>query len=549
MRQLPGVQSKVCKTMKNRLQALMIAFASAAVYANTLFNGFIHDDNLQVLKNPWITDPGNIPRVFLKGVWAFTDNSPSNYYRPMMHVFYIICYQLFGFRAWGYHLLSMALHAGVSVLFFLLVKRLVADRVSGSGFQAKLPFVAALLFAVHPIHTEAVSWVAGLPDLSFTFFGLLSLYLYTGSKGEGFIRDPRYIGSVLAFAASLFSKEPAFAFLAVIPAYDMACRPERPGWRFVLLRLLPFVLVAGAYMALRLHALSGLAPFERGVNIGPLGLAVNALVFFGWYWGKLLLPVNLNMYHILHPVSTLWGAVQVLSLLLVLACAAAVYLAYKRDGAIFLGLCLAVLPLLPVLYIPALGENAFAERYLYLPSAGLFLAFCAFVARVRLTGSAAKAALGVAGAVLVLFSAGTVTRNTVLKDDLTMWKDTVAKSPDGYMPHNNLGVEYSRAGLDDEAIAQFAIVTSLKPDYANGYCNLGVALLKAGMTSRAVEALKEAVRRAPDNKYYHNDLGLAYMSGRDYEQAADQFAAASRLDPSNADYRGNLWDALKKLGR
>src|SRR5512135_2525637 len=161
---------------------LAVIAVSLAVYSNTLGHDLVWDDSDQILGNPWIRDPGFLPKIFSSGVWDFKSVA-SNYYRPMMHVFYMLGYTVFGLRPWGFHLVNIIFHAGVSVLVFLIARALFA----GHGARAKafpLPLMAAVLFAVHPIHTEPVAWVAGIPDLSYAFFCLLSFYLYYLSEDK-----------------------------------------------------------------------------------------------------------------------------------------------------------------------------------------------------------------------------------------------------------------------------------------------------------------------------------------------------------------------------
>ncbi|MGD0884816.1 MAG: hypothetical protein ABSA46_08080, partial [Thermodesulfovibrionales bacterium] len=166
--------------MRKRIPALLILIiflVCFAVYFNALSNDFAYDDTDQVLKNHWIRDVQYIPDIFSKSVWSFQgETAISNYYRPFMHLIFMLNYYVFGLRPWGFHLVNILFHAGVSILVFVLASRLLrassnASRLKEKGFVGSLlspPFLGAVLFATHPIHTEAVAWVAGIPDLSYT---------------------------------------------------------------------------------------------------------------------------------------------------------------------------------------------------------------------------------------------------------------------------------------------------------------------------------------------------------------------------------------------
>src|SRR4030067_2300361 len=232
--------SSVKKILSSKYTAIVIlVIASIGVYLNTLPNEFVYDDEGQVLKNLWIRDAKYIPEIFLSNVWAFVgEEHLSNYYRPLMHMIYMIDYHIFGLKPWGFHLTNILLHGGVSVLLFLLLSVLInqsqtlnlKSQISHSKSKIQNPksqiikskskiinlkseqavekvskhitchseqseeshflrvlrpftsfrvtttkgfltgckilnsaFIAALLFAIHPIHTEAVAWIGGIP--------------------------------------------------------------------------------------------------------------------------------------------------------------------------------------------------------------------------------------------------------------------------------------------------------------------------------------------------------------------------------------------------
>src|SRR5208337_4669070 len=135
-------------------------------YLNILFNGFVHDDDYQIVQNPYVRSFQYLKEIFTAGVWSFQGPAVSNYYRPMMTLGYLITYKIFGLRPYGFHLVSLLLHALVVCLVFALTRRLTVD--------SWWAFVAGACFALHPIHTESVAWIAAVTDLELTFFYLLT---------------------------------------------------------------------------------------------------------------------------------------------------------------------------------------------------------------------------------------------------------------------------------------------------------------------------------------------------------------------------------------
>jgi 4-amino-4-deoxy-L-arabinose transferase-like glycosyltransferase len=252
----------------NFVPILVLLVVSLAVYFNALFGGFVCDDKAQVVDNPWIRDIGNIPTIFSKGVWLFQPSQiTSNFYRPLMHVVYMINYHVFGLKPWGFHLVNILFHAANSVMVFIIAARLfgrssisrVAEEsrnnppaqqlnfspsrftIHGSLFPA---FVAALLFALHPVHTEAVTWIAGLPDVAFTFFYLFSLYFYILAR-EGGKRG--YLLSILSFSTATLFKEPALTLPVILIAYDFLFKKWDENIMAGIKRYIPYAVVSLVY--------------------------------------------------------------------------------------------------------------------------------------------------------------------------------------------------------------------------------------------------------------------------------------------------------------
>ncbi len=393
---------------------------SFAVYLNALSDGFVYDDASQIVGNPWLRDISYIPTIFSKSVWGFrSELTKTNYYRPLMHVIYLFNYQLFGLKAWGFHLVNVLLHCGVSVLVFMIMRRLLPEhRDPASPAYLSSPLIAAVIFAVHPIHTEAVTWLAGLPDVAFTFFYLLSFYFHIRSRAA--FSGSHWI-SVACFAVASLFKEPALTLPAVLVAYDYACLEKRASLPDFVKKYAPYLVVMAGYFALRIHALGEFAPQARRNALSAYQYAINVFPLFALYLEKLLIPLNQKAFYVFHPVSSLLGWQGVLSLIATAAFAASFFVAFKRSRLAFLSLVFIVVPLLPALYIPALGVNAFTERYLYLPSAGYVFLLAILLSSVR--KKLPQAGRGVTIALIVmagLYSFGTIRRNIVWKDNLNL---------------------------------------------------------------------------------------------------------------------------------
>jgi hypothetical protein len=239
----------------------LILIVSFGVYFNALPNGFVYDDKFLLLQNPWIRDVKHLPKLFLSDMWAFQTKEAGNYYRPMFHIFYMIDLYIFGLRPWGFHLTKILFHMGSSLIVFLMASTLISRYGGGvtgtKTYKQYIPFAAALLFATHPIHTEAV---LGITEVSLAFFYFLSFYLYVKADVTG---RGVPLSSLVFFFLAVFSKETALTLPVLLFAYDYSFKRDsilhpKPETLYLLVkRYLPYLIAAGIYFILRTNAIGG----------------------------------------------------------------------------------------------------------------------------------------------------------------------------------------------------------------------------------------------------------------------------------------------------
>ncbi len=550
---------------------VIIILISISVYLNTLPNEFVYDDVDQVMKNKWIRDVRNVPKIFLTDVWAFEEiegKMPSNYYRPFMHIIYMMDYHIFGLRPWGFHLTNIIFHAGVSVLVFLIISTLINQfnqivsqtwsdspsevdkakkghrgKVKSQNLKSQIlgpPFIASLLFATHPIHTEAVSWVGGVHELLFSFFYLISFYLYIkadGKWGKEFTLNPHhhmsagFILSVLFFFLATFCKETTFTLPILLFAYDCSFRkdiilPLSPKTLYHLLkRYLPYLIVSGVYLSLRVYALRGFAPEKRYTQLSNYEYFINVFPLFTQYLEKLFLPINMNAFYVFHPISSILQLKGIIALILTLGFIFLVYF-FRKHKVVFLCLLWIVIPLLPVLYIRALGENTFTDRYLYLPSVG-FVALVSLaiekIYRQKIFKQLTNPLIVLILIIMIgLYSVGTIRRNYVWKDNVSLFTDIAEKSPDSHMPHLKLGDLYFEQQRFEETIKEYLAAIKLKPEflgYAAAYYNIGNVYFRLGKFDEAIKEYMIALRLKPNYAEAHNNLGRVYFEQQRFDDA------------------------------
>lgn len=563
---------------------VIIALVAFGVYANSLLNGFVFDDSYQVLQNPWIKDTSHLREIFTSGVWKFRDTA-GNYYRPVMHLINVLNYRIFGLHPWGFHLTNVILHTITSLLVFIIALGLFRETRTHYPFSPA--FVTAVLFATHPIHTEAVSWIAGLPDLSFSLFYLLAFLLYIRATSDGRVTSPLKLTlSAVSFFLSALCKEPALTLPAVMFAYDFAFfgpgALRRTG--DLAKRYLPFAAAAILYGILRLNALRGFVPFREPEGLTSLQYVLSTFPLFVQYLGKLIMPIRLNAYYEFHPVRSFFEAKAILAIVTTLGfLACTIIIAMKKSRTVFFYLAAIVLPLLPALYIKALPPGTkFGERYLYLSVFGFGMLIARGLERLGSRGRRGTGAVIVLVLVTGFYAVSTIQRNTVWKDNYSLFSDTVNKSPNSPNAHNNLGAAYGKMGLTDKAIEQYLIALRLKPDHPDIHNNLGTGYLDKGWYDKALEQFQEALRLNPrhagahehmgdvyshqgsldlairhykeallikgDSPSLYNKLGLAYGRKGLLEEAAEEFRMALRLDPDSVMARNNLGVVYARMG-
>ena len=561
------------------LPLTLVAAASVAVYANALGNGLHVDNRYLIVTNPWITSLRNLPTIFSSGVWD-VDGRVSSYYRPMAYVLYSLVYAVAGTAPWAYHLLNVILHGGTAVLAFLIGRQLLGADAARPLWRSPA-FLVALLFAVHPIHTEPVAWAAGIFDLSCAFFYLLAFYLVI-RRGS----DYRFVTVALAcFGLALLSKEPAITLPAILVVYWWLGDRGHDGVRGILLRVAPWVVVAGAYLLVRSLVLGGVAPQASPVGLSPAEYVLTSIALLGRFLRAQLFPLQLNFWHVFTPVRSLWSVDAGVGLLTVGAWAALLGWALKRRALVpVVGLTLAVLPLTPVLLLRSLNqglETAFAERYVYFSSFGVLLAAGWVIAALESKRAQLARGLTVALAALaVIAAAATVLRNPVWKSSLSLWADAAAKSPESGVAHLNYGfalitagqmepgrqhvaravalspglvhrqmsraIGYARSGRSNDALLAFHNVLVMDPRSSEAHYNLGVLYEERGQNDMAMSEYLAAIELNPAAANAHNNVGILYYQAGQPGEGLKHLQEAVRLQPNDPEFRANFQKATAR---
>ncbi|MGA3240625.1 MAG: tetratricopeptide repeat protein [Bryobacteraceae bacterium] len=510
-----------------------LVLIAVAVYANSLANGFITDDKLQLLGNPLVTDIHKLPHVFGSGVWSFLGYR-GNYYRPVQFVLYALLYWVFGPHALGFHCFMVVLHAANTALVYALALRLLNQSTPAA-------WISAAVFAVHPIHTEAVDWIAALPDVLLTTLSLAGLLAFV--RQNGLPNRLQAAGHCGLYLLALLTKETGVMLLPLYVGYQWivqrwivqgksAAAMSGPLRRRNARLYAGMAAALAIYLVLRVHALGALAPAQQAfLHLTPAAFAMSAAVIAASYLGGLVWPAGLNFFHIFHATSQ--ATPQLVFALAALAAAAWVALRMRaRQPMVSYSIFWIALTIAPVLNLAGVGQNVFAERYLYLPSVGFV--WLAGMAWAWLRTTAPPVAWPAAAAILLACSVEGLMRNADWKDDYTLLQATLKQSPkSGYLHNLMAGVwierDQFRRALDEQTLA-----VRYEPRSVTFRKNLGNILL--GMDAAAAAREFETVTQLqPSLAEGHLDLGLAYQTLGDSERAAAEYERALALAPDYLD--------------
>ncbi len=549
-----------------------VVLFNVALWARTIGYDFVFDDLVNVLANQWIRDWRALPAAFAQHAAGFDVRFDTSFYRPFMHVFYAVAYSIAGARPWAYHLLNVAFQVvaaiGVYRLSDLMCRRWVRpERCAG------MPLVSALMFSAHPIHSEAVAWVAGITDLSYTTFGLLALIAYVRGLERGTNPWP---GALLL--ASLLSKETGVVVLFLMVVLEwIECGRDR-AWHIAaaVKRLAVPALCACIYMAMRLAALGSFAPSASQHPLPVAGLVAAGAGLFARYLAALVWPVNLNIMRIV-PIDQGFSDPAATFGLLVAFAFLVLAVRSRRAPFVRMSVAVVVLPLLPALYVPAIesGESVFGERYLYLPALGI--AWCIGLLAGELasrTGWKRTATIATVALLLCVYAATALVRSRVWVNSLTLWTDAAKKSPNSAAAQEALCHALYGAGriadalsacdkaiaIDPgrgdarvnranallvlrrpaEALREADAAIGLRFNSAEAHTTRGLACMVLGRVDEALAAYRQALVINPAYGEAHNDLGVALVRAGRFAEARVHFEQAVRLAPENAEYRSNL---------
>ena len=516
---------------------LLLAAMTVAAYVPVVHAGFIWDDDAYVTENATLRSFEGLRRIW------FEPGAVPQYY-PLTFTTLWLEYRLWGLEPLGYHAVNVLLHAATAVLLWLALRRL---RVPGA-------WMAAAIFAVHPMMVESVAWITERKNVLSGCLALGAFLLYLrAAPPAGRVSRPAYLGACVLFVAALLSKTVTCSLPAVL-VLVLWWRHGTIDRRTVTLLAPMFVIGLGLAMVTiwveREHV--GALGDEWALSFVERVLVAGRVLWF--YPRTLLWPHDLAFIYPRWAIDAeVWW--QYLFPIAAAGTVVALYLARHRigRGALVAVLCYAgmLTPALGFFNVYPMRYSFVADHFAYLPSIALIVLAtgAATDAMQRYAPGRAWVRSAVGGPVLLLLAVLTARQTTIYYDLRTLWADTLAKNPECWMAHNNFGMLLIAEGNVDQGVAHYREAIRLKPDFAEAYNNLAAALTSQGKDDEAIEALREAIRSQPSYAGAYSNLGAVLQGKGQIETAVGLYLLALQIQPGHLDTRQNLGLALAALGR
>jgi tetratricopeptide (TPR) repeat protein len=521
------------------IYALVPAALALLVSLNALWNGFAADDISQIQNNPFIKKLSNLPLAFTSRAWDFATEdvvlSLGSYYRPLVDALFIINHAVFGESARGWHLMNVLIHTGVTLLVFVVLRRLTG--------RPWLAAISACLFAVHPAHAEPVAWISGVTDLLMAVFLLPAFYFYLRYRESN--RKHLMAVSLVFYLLALLSKETSLALPFIIAYCELfyfkstASLKQRAIRGLTLASL--FIAPTAVYFLMRYNALNAFVDSNAPRYSLLLSVATVPLALVK-YLKLMLIPTGYSFQHYTALVDSATSIAFIAPVALIALLAIAVRFINSRD--LKFAAAWFIITLVPAFEAMRYfdPEYLIQERYLYLPSVGFCMALALgieWLATHGRMGSRGRIAAIASTVILVIvWGVFNVRQNGVWKDTLAINKHAVAVDPNSAAAHAALARAYFDVGRPREADAEARASLDLDPKSANPYLNLSYFARAAGKLDKSIEYLETATTEVSEGPITRQNLatvylnlGLLYAQRKDFDRAEEKLLKSIELSP------------------
>lgn len=530
---------------------IFLVFLALAVGVLLVFGQMYHhefisfDDHDYIVENSHVNTGLRCDNI----VWAFSKIHAFNWH-PVTWMSHMLDCELYGLKAGGHHFTSILFHLANAFLL-LVVFKLMTRRFWPS-------FFVAAAFALHPLHVQSVAWAAERKDVLSTFFWMLTMWAYICYVNRPGIK--RYLLAFFVFGVGLMAKQMLVTLPFVLllldhwPLNRFKAKSQSTGsvedfsasnkTLRLILEKIPF-LVLSVIASVMIFLVQQRTGVMRSTIDHPLPHRLsNAFVSYIVYIQKMFWPSNLAVFYP-HPGGNLPARQVVMSILLLTGVTAVVFWKVRTKPYLTVGWLWYLVTLLPVIGLVQVGDQAYADRYSYVPLTGLFI-MAAFglpeiFGRLRYHKEILSFSAAAILCVLGFLSWGQVKH---WRDNLALYRRATTVVKDNWWAHYNLGVVLGEQGKFDEAISHYRETIRLRANYVRPYSALAMTLLWKGELDEAIVNFRKALQMKPDQPEVHVDFGIALARQRKLKEGKEHFSEALRYNPNLAEAHYNLGYAL-----
>jgi protein O-mannosyl-transferase len=526
------------------LLCIALGCVTFALYRPVIAHPFInYDDDTYVTANAHVKSGPNQTSL----AWALTSTEQSNWH-PLTWISHELDCQIYGLHPAGHHFTNLMLH-GINVLLLFLILMFVTQAMGRS-------FLVALLFAIHPLNVESVAWVAERKNILSTVFFLLAIGAYCFyAKKPG---RKRYLLVLLLFVFGLASKPMVITLPCVLLLLDywplqrvLGIKtqsvsfpvPQRP-WPRLLLEKVPLFLLSAASAVVTVFAQRSGGAINSLTHI-PFGArAENAICAYLEYFLKVLWPSSLAVYYP-HPGNTIafWKILS--AAVFLIAVSALVWRTRLSRPYLLVGWCWFLGILVPVIGLIQVGNQAIADRYMYVPTVGLLVMLVWGTADFLNAKVDLRIRVALAGTLVVALLFATHRQIGFWKSSSDLWSHALTVTKDNYVAEDNLGEALAGDGRNDDALVHFYDAERISPDDIASRVNIAGILQSRGEVRQAVSEYSTAIKIAAANPNVAANagplstalanVGTLYSVNGNYEKARENYRRALEINPAALD--------------
>lgn len=515
---------------------ILLFITGIIFYFSSFKNGFIWDDEMVITPNLYIRNWFHLKEILSTDIHHFGLDK-SNFYRPFQAVSYMVDYTFWQLTPMGYHISSAIIHILNSFLIYLIVSSSLGfvdpKILSRSG---QIAIACSLIWLVHPIHTQVVTYAAGRADQLVTMFILLSIYTFMIYK-ECWL-------SAVFFLFSLLSKEYGVITPVFIILFDYFGLSRNKST--LIKKLLPYGVILAVYIFLRLTILNFPTDFKADLIPGLYARMLTSSMAVVNLFKLLFFPFDLSMDRNIEWQKTIFDIKTIMPIICILLSAFLVFRVRSKFPIIVFGFIWFCIGYFPFANVIPMNANV-SEHWMYMPSIGIWIIFF-YLVSIFFDKFHKHIYYGLTIILTLYFGLILVNRNKDFKNEIVFYNQILKRQYKNARVHYNLGCAYFYAGQEEESYKHLLEAIRFKPDYAAAYGNLGQLEFRKGNIDKAIQLYEKANEIRPDLVENRANLGLAYINKNRIQEGIDQLTKALSINPRHVAALNNMGIAYGTIG-